>query len=194
MNYYFDMDGVLVQYDKSAYIGNAPLFMKKDMHYFRHLNPDIKMVEVINKLLDITKPISQEKQEDSIYILTSLTNQGSMFLEHYHDKISWLNEFIPTLDTSTHFIGCVSDKRDIITGLKMKSALSYFDVLIDDFNDNLQAWDKSHGTAVKYCNGINSSTSFAGLNLTTDMTAHDITEVLLNLKKGIIQNHESKLL
>ena len=59
--------------------------------------------------------------------------------------------------------------------------LSKKDVLIDDWNPNLQMWEKHGGTAIKYLNGINSADSWAGLKITEEMTADEIVEMLLSL-------------
>ena len=82
-NYYFDMDGVVAEYKKEAYTGEDPLWLRKNQHYFRDLNPDRKMLEVIDRMHQRSRYTG-----DRIYLLTSIPMNGAIFNEHFHDKIS----------------------------------------------------------------------------------------------------------
>ena len=57
MNYYFDMDGVLIIYDPEAYKGENPKYRQLGIHYFRDLPVDEKMIEVCNILYKDRKDI-----------------------------------------------------------------------------------------------------------------------------------------
>lgn len=181
MNYYFDMDGVLALYEREAYEGKSALYMMKGMHYYRNVKPDDKMLNVIRML----NSNIHEKPTSKIYILTSLSNQGYAYLEQYRDKVEWCKQYLPFIDTDKQFIACVSSKRETIQELTFRDRLSYSDILIDDYNNNLIGWQDAHGTAIKYCNGINSNNSFNGLNLTVDMSAYEIVDVLLSINKSL---------
>lgn len=177
MNFWFDEDGVLVVYEPHAYKGDNPLYLRKGEHYFASLVPDNKMITVTKKL--------QEKmnEQDNLYILTTVSPLGDMFTEQVKDKKEWLRLRAPHIDVDTNFFPSVSDKRDMAAMLMGSTArtLSKKDVLIDDWNPNLQMWEKHGGTAIKYLNGINSADSWAGLKITEEMTADEIVEMLLSL-------------
>lgn len=183
MNYWFDMDGVLVKYDRSGYIGEQPMYLRKGVHYFRDLQPDKKAMTVLKAL--------SEKSEHKIYILTTVTNIGALYKEHVLDKIDWLHRHCPFINTETQFVPAISSKRDVIESLRKPNAkmITRDDILIDDFNKNLNEWTIAGGLAVKYLNGLNSPNkgnpvyTYAGLNLTEDMTADEIIDVLTMLKQ-----------
>lgn len=188
MNYYIDMDGVLVKYERAAYTGSDPQYKRPGFHYFRNLKPDPRMLLVINKLLEKCRNevLEGDEYENNIFVLTSVTNTGSLALEQIKDKIEWLNEVIPNFDTKNNFIASITDKRNLAEAIKFNKShisvngkiLSVDDILIDDYNANLINWQEAGGTAIKYNNGINDPTSFSGLNLDVNMSPDDIVELL----------------
>lgn len=62
--------------------------------------------------------------------------------------------------------------------------LSGHDILIDDYNENLELWREYGGTAVKYLNGINNPYSWSGHRLVNTLSADEIVKYLLELKQG----------
>lgn len=171
-NYYIDMDGVTVEYDRDAYIGDEPLFMKKGHHYFRDLKPDFKMLEVIDKLFERSR-----YTQDQIYILTSICNNGAIFNEHFHDKVNWLHKWMPYIDID-HILISVTSKRDAVEYIH-NHKLTTNDILIDDYNKNLKDWTVADGTAIKYCNGINTPASFDGIKIYKADTTDNILSVIM---------------
>ena len=187
LNYFFDMDGVLAKYIMQDYLGDNPLYMKKNYHYFKKLEPDSKMINVLKSI----NSYCNKEQKGKVFIITSVTNIGDMFLEHTMDKISWLNQYAPFIDTKTQFIAAISAKQEIAKSICRPSQnLSYNDILIDDFNHNLNNWQNAGGQAVKYLNGINSPNTenseitFSGLNLTENMSSRDIITTLKLLSQS----------
>lgn len=166
-NYYFDMDGVAVKYDRSAYVGKHPLFLKKNQHYFRDLEPDRKILEVIDLLYQQSRYTG-----DNIYMLTSLMMNGAIFNEHFHDKVIWNNNWLPYLDIN-HILISVTSKRDAVEFIH-NHCLTENDILIDDWNKNLIDWKAAGGTAFKYCNGLNSPHSYDGPILLPELSADEI--------------------
>ena len=154
VNYYFDMDGVLALYDRKAYQGDDPIFLKPGKHYFRSLPRDEIAWMIFNYLNS-----HAEELNASVYILTSLPG-GDIFNEHFHDKILWLHEQFPNIRIEQILIS-VTNKNDTVKYIKNRS-LQKRDILIDDFNRNLNQWLKSGGTAIKWCNTINDPYSFSG--------------------------------
>lgn len=166
MNYYFDMDGVIALYDRNAYKetdGQQPRWLKKNEHYFRHLEADMWALELIYDVISYTKThIRKDGTHDNVYILTSVV-VGPIFNEHFHDKILWAREKIPQLPLENILIS-VGDKNDCVEFVT-DHVLTKEDILIDDYNPNLEKWKAAGGTAVKYCNGINSTDSFDGSHI-----------------------------
>ncbi len=173
-NYYIDMDGVIVEYDRNAYIGDDPLFKQKGHHYFRDIMPDFKMLEVVDKLYERSR-----YTRDEIYILTSIFNNGAIFNEHFHDKVNWLHKWTPYIDID-HILISVTSKRDAVEYIH-NHKLSSKDILIDDYNKNLNDWETAFGTSVKYCNGINSPESFNGIKIYRNASVDDIIATLTGI-------------
>ena len=152
---YLDMDGVLVKYNRDAYTGTTPLYLQKNMHYFRDLEPDRRMLAVADKINDYC---SDRYVSDELYVMTSVSAASPMFNEHFHDKIIWLSKWMPYIDVD-HIIISVTNKRDAAEYINGRS-LTENDILIDDYNKNLKDWNAAGGCSIKYCNGINDPYSF----------------------------------
>lgn len=165
--YYIDMDGVIAQYDRDAYVGDNPRWLKKNEHYFLNLQPDRKMLEFVDTLHQRCRYTG-----DDIFILTSLPYNGAIFNEQFHDKIAYLNKWFPYIDIN-HILISVTSKRDAVEYIQ-NHTLTKNDILIDDFNRNLVDWQNAGGTPVKYCNGINNPDSFDGLKLYHNNTIDDM--------------------
>ena len=191
MNFIFDMDGVLVQYDRSAYVGDHPAYLKP--HYFKDLLPVATMVNVVNQLLKM--------HDDSINIYvksTASSSDGRQMLEQYNDKAEWLAAYLVGFHPAEHFLLLPKDShkssaviiKEMLLHKTDPDSLSHKDILIDDFNENLYAWEKLNGFAIKFNNGINapnkteSHASFEGLHLSEGMPSTDITNLLLSFHKN----------
>ena len=147
-NYYFDMDGVLAQYERKAYEGDHPQWMEPGKHYFRSLPADKRIMQLIDSLHKACR-----YTDDHIFIITSIQT-GPMFNEHMHDKILWLNEHFPYFQISDILIA-TTPKNDVAEYLHGR-VLSHRDILVDDYNKNLAEWQNAGGISVKYLNGLNS--------------------------------------
>lgn len=173
-NYYFDMDGVLAVYDRNAYIGQNPIWLQKNQHYFKNCKPDVKMLDLAYKIY-----MHCCESDDNLYILTSLPVNGSIFNEQFHDKIQWIAKWMPYIDIS-HVLISVTSKRDAVEYIN-NHTLSVNDILIDDYNKNLTDWHNAGGTAIKYCNGINSPESFDGLKLFHNNTIDTMIDEIFSI-------------
>lgn len=167
MNIYFDMDGVLAIYEPDAYIQPHPKFMRLNEHYYRSVKPDELMTHLFNQLCLC--------KHHKTYILTSVSTPLDIRSEQVIDKIQWLERYCPQIDIDNQFIVAATDKRDTISAIGISSPS---DILIDDFNRNLNHWKTVGGTAVKYCNGINSPDSFSGPKIYNTMKLHEIAKIL----------------
>lgn len=186
MNYYFDMDGVLIIYDPEAYKGENPKYRQLGIHYFRNLPVDEKMIEVCNILYKDSKR-HWKYRHDKIYIVTSVQREGDLFLEHAQDKYFSVKSHLPWFKRKYFIVlPATGSKRDIVASIKRTHAgvtfagrdLEAHDVLLDDYNPNLNGWDEGGGMALKYLNGFNSPDSFKGMLITQNMSAQDIVDLL----------------
>lgn len=146
---YMDMDGVVVRYNYAMYEtpeGVIPAYKKPAAHCYRDLKPDTTAVAIFKYLYNNTALYTK--------ILTGL---GCPYLisEHLQDKLWWCHDVMDPF-SSTDFLCVYGSKVDAVTHLKQ---LSPYDILIDDFNPNLDDWRKAGGTSVKYVNNINSPRS-----------------------------------
>lgn len=174
-NFYFDMDGVLAVYEKSAYPPKSNLYCEVGKHYFRTVKPDNKMINVFKKLNKEIK--TQSHRTFDIRVLTSLSYQGKIFLEQMSDKKEWLKEHFGE-EPAFPVLFAASHKRYIGEALSDNRKLTRNDILIDDYNENLTEWEKNGGTSVKYCNTINNPNSWNGFCITEDMTEDEICDFL----------------
>lgn len=169
------MDGVLVLYDKDAYKGDDPVWKRPNYHYFLNCSPDYTMLHIADELYRHC-----QQTNDEMYILTSLSAKNAIFNEHFHDKILWLNKYMPYIDIN-HILISVTAKRDAVEYIT-DHVLTINDILIDDYNKNLDEWHLAGGTSVKYCNGINNPNSFNGLKIHHDTSTSISIETLLKIK------------
>ena len=146
----FDMDGVLVKYEREAYVGDKPKYLEPG--YFATLEADDTMVSLIKYCLRMV-PLDT-------FITTSVhpdyRNQMIM------DKLRWIDKHIPEFDIGTRFVANSSMDKSALFEHIRKSSITNRDILIDDYNPRLFNWEMRGGTAIKYLNGINSKESWHG--------------------------------
>ena len=162
---YFDMDGVLVDYNPKDYVGDNPAFLQYGNHYFRNLVPDENIMYVFKKLI--------QRMPDDVYVITSVNTEIKLRNEQILDKIQWLMEHVPEFDVGQKFIAVSTDKRNVISSIR-GSSLRANDILVDDYNGNLYAWENSGGSAIKYLNGINSENTWPGLTLDSWLSKEEL--------------------
>lgn len=170
-NYYIDMDGVLAVYDREAYKGDDPIWLQKGGHYFRDCKPDAAALQMAYGLYCYCL-----ENGGNVYALTSLPANGPIFNEQVHDKQNWLRKYAPFIDTS-HTLFCMTSKRDVVEYI-CNHELTKNDILVDDYNKNLNEWKQSGGTAIKYCNGLNDPNSFDGFSIRSDTPVEVKLDVL----------------
>lgn len=169
----FDMDGVLVRYDRKAYTQIDPEYRKPG--YYKNLTADTKALQLFTKML--------HSCPDSIFIITSVP-AGIIHNSVILDKLSWIDNNIPEFDFGTHFIAPTGNKMSIIEWIR-GSQLTKDDILIDDYNPNLCSWAARGGTAIKYLNGINNPDSWPGYVLDArDETADEMFSNLMSIVIG----------
>lgn len=170
LNIYFDMDGVLAQYEKNAYNSYNPIALQHGSHYFQTVAPDKRAIDIFRAC----------HNQCNTKILTVLNKEGSLFLEQYNDKRIWLeSQSIP----SNLLIPVMGEEKcDLITST-INTNLTKDYILIDDFNHNLECWRKAGGLAIKYLNGENSKDSYNGPIIDSRMSTEDVIKMI-----GILTN------
>lgn len=151
---FIDMDGVIAEHIKDDYIGENPKFLQP--HYFSTCKPISKMVAFVLFLQEFQIP----------YLFLSRVSPPLNYREATMDKCKWLCEFVPgsnviftqdsKVKTAQHWLG---------------RNLQANDILIDDFNPNLEEWENAGATAIKFLNGNNSPDTW-------HRTASNITELI----------------
>lgn len=164
------MDGVLAKYELNAYQpidGNTPKFIDTSKHYYLTVQPDEYMIKLTQIL--VTRLNIQYKLKAKIHAITRLHENPALAMYQLQDKQQWLskncshiNNLTPCLSYKQPKDNIFNTKAEILTILYNKH-LTPYDVLIDDFNQELTSWQKLGGTAIKYNNGINSSSSWNGI-------------------------------
>ena len=170
--FWFDMDGVMAIYNREAYKGDDPIFSKLGYHYFRTVQPDMTIVRLIQCL--------SQRGDCTVYVLTKVSPAYDIMIEQLKDKAEWLARYFPFIGES-HFYYTTGDKGILANNVLLKYSnrtICKSDILIDDFNQNLESWIKSGGSSVKYLNGLNSSDSFDGLKLLKGMGTEDAIKIL----------------
>lgn len=162
---WFDMDGVLCLYERDAYHPNspntAPAFITKDKHYFADCTPDNSAVALFRRLVCEDVPVG---------IVSSVWQENKGIRdEQILDKTEW---FLKHVFISNHDIPVVFSGHDKSYAIKTAGYWNDSDItsniLIDDYNINLNQWLRTGATAVKYLNGINSPWSGYSLSHTDD--------------------------
>lgn len=150
---FWDLDGVIFQYERSAYVGANPPYAMPG--YFRNRALDKRAYSILELMRD-------NDNIEGIHILS----RGATRLNPKQRKgvindkkinvandIPWINprDVIITerskVDEAVRFLG---------------RPLCATDILIDDFNENLKTWAAAGGSAIKYLNGLNSMDSYLG--------------------------------
>lgn len=156
--YFIDIDGTL-----AVYISKDYAWWEID-GIFRYLQPQERVLQAIKTLIN--------KQEE-VYIITAYHRSTPQVK---FDKIYWLQKHLPEINLSHQiYTFCGEDKtRYIPNGVKST------DILLDDFNRNLEDWREAGGVSIKLLNGINSKHSWGGTSISAQETSDNISNALLN--------------
>ncbi len=125
---YFDMDGVLCQWDPTSSVEDT-----FQPGYFLSRKEEKGVSKLIRQL---------KKEGHAVAILSAVYTEGTAYAE----KEQWLKDhglgditkiFVPYGDDKNKYVGPGDN------------------ILVDDFSRNLHAWEKAGYTGVKFYNGIN---------------------------------------
>lgn len=149
MRVFFDMDGTLNKITDSLMDENGSVQLEKmykTENFFEHIEPEKNMIELVNKL---------SEQGVEVFSLSSCELGDPPGFEKQKDK--WLDKHnVNIAQENRIYVPYGEDKTDYIPG-----GLQDGDVLVDDYNLNLEEWQKKaadkevNAKAVKAVNKLN---------------------------------------
>lgn len=149
MRVFFDMDGTLNKITNSLMDENGSVQLEKmykTENFFEHVEPEKKMIELVNKL---------REQGIEVFSLSSCELGDPPGFEKQKDR--WLDKHNVNIGQENRiYVPYGKDKTDYIPG-----GLQDGDVLIDDYNVNLKEWQNKaadnevNAKAVKAVNSLN---------------------------------------
>ena len=166
---FVDMDGTLARFhDEVKYLERM-----YEPNFFRELKPFENAVNTI-RLFEKTHP------EWEVYILSSVLFGEPPGCEK--QKQDWIDLYLPEIDRAHRlFPDMGTDKSTVIPG-----GIGITDVLLDDYNKNLEEWQQAGGTAIKFVNNVNDralrGNRWNGMRMHYDTSAeYNIRELLRQL-------------
>lgn len=132
---FVDMDGVLYKFDNTL-TSLEPLY---EEGYFRNLPAHKLAKKCMNQLL--------EKYPNHIYVLSHVLD--SPYAKN--EKLESLKEDFPSLDPQHIILVPYGESKSEYVPMLIKKN----DILIDDYNHNLEEWKSKGGYAIKFVNDIN---------------------------------------
>lgn len=157
---YVDMDGVLAEWRKDKTIRDT-----YEKGYFSELRPYTNVVEAV-------KEIKEVYPEISVNILSAVSEDNPYAID---EKTEWIRRYLPEIDSdNVFFVNCGCRKSVVCPGMTKD------DVLIDDYNGNLDDWKEHGGETIKLYNGVNSPLSASHHVVDKDMPSEAIVLSILN--------------
>lgn len=184
--YYFDIDGVMNIFDKSTWSDDwdkRPI-NHLGSHYLRNLEVEHRLHVIIQYLY--TKYLEGTKE---IFLLSTVTRDPLLAIEHYHDHMSWLQKYYSYFPHDKIILALNELSKVETIRIVQQKKLTRRDILIDDYNKNLIEWEKAGGTPIKFINNLNSESSFNGIKITQKMSINTILDLFEEIEDEI-SNHK----
>lgn len=182
INVFFDMDNTLSILQPETETIESKKRIHTVCHYFRNLKPNPQIKKLTEYLA--TTPYAE------LFLISHTTEQSQeAATENMYDKTIWRDENYPVFDNKhTIWIPNQTVTKAKAVELIYNRKLTRTDILIDDYNLNLKAWNAAGGTAIKLINNDNSISSYSGPIITPNMDTTTIIKMLLNLIYGKPKN------
>ena len=181
---FVDMDGVVAIYTPSDYEGDPMPFLEPGAHYFATRPADNRAVLLADELSRHTK----------VCMLSTISSEAvddpSLAAEHKADKRAWLQKvFAECGSPAPQSAFAVAGKlpKPAVASFLLHRPLLPHDVLVDDFNANLEQWRECGGTAVKYINENNSAASWDGPVILPQDDPISVAEGLLRFEENALK-------
>lgn len=134
---FIDMDGTLARFhDEVQYLER--MFEKG---FFENLKPFENMTEAVRQL--------SQNPNYEVFILSAAVEGEPPYCNT--EKNRWIDKYIPEIPLENRIFTRVGEPKSayILGGINKD------DILIDDYNVGLEAWERDGGTAIKCKNNIN---------------------------------------
>lgn len=148
MNVFFDVDGVLAIFEPCS--GEPWL---EEPHFFLTRKPNENAIRLYRKTRTLYEAIPL-----SSFPSVPVELEKEEFAKYQKDKTQWLH----THTGLAALLTCAPGNKTRAAVEYLNHRLTKRDILIDDYNPNLQEWYRAGGTAIKFLNGINSRQSWGG--------------------------------
>ncbi len=135
---FVDMDGTLANFHSEV----RYLERMFEKGFFENLKPYQNMVDAINMLL--VYPESYE-----VFILSACVDGEPPYCQE--EKNKWIDKYLPDIDSEHR----IFTKMGVPKSEYIEGGITTKDVLIDDYNKNLEEWQVFGGKAIKCKNDIN---------------------------------------
>lgn len=189
---FVDMDGTIARFhDENLYLER--MFEKG---FFSGLKPFDNAVEAIKHIID-------NHPNADVYVLSVAITTPYCLAE----KNAWLDKYLPNIDKEHRiFVENLSTAKSLcVPGSymykddngKYHNKIFKNDILIDDYNKNLEEWERDGGTAIKAKNNINHKGlhgelwkgDLIDITDTAESIVERLTEIIVSREKGIEENH-----
>ena len=152
MKIYFDMDGVLTNFNKGVIdLLHLKPINQSDPFDYKKTNALYAKMRTVDHYYDKLEPIQEavdllfelyEKYGDDIQILTAIPKPHRGIITASEDKINWTKRLIS--DKIKINICYRAEKANFCTGVDC--------ILIDDYDKNIREWEALGGTGILYTN------------------------------------------
>lgn len=167
MRYFVDMDGTLAVYPQEE----GRWWERPGI--FAEMEPQEKVIEAVKRIMEAGH---------EVYTLSAYNRE---FPGTVDEKNYWLDKYLPELSYDNRIYTLVGDKKtDYVPG-----GVTENDVLLDDYNENLEAWAEAGGIGVKLLNGINHPETWDGVSVQGHGSIKHIAEALFEID-GILEDRE----
>lgn len=140
INLFFDMDGVLAEYDPDT------VNKMYDEGFFLNRPPMEGTLRLIKRLL--------KENEYNIYILSTIM-ADSIYTEP--EKHKWLDKYLPELPIDKRLFVNSNDTKDNYIKNHVPNVEKSLNILFDDYSHNLWSWVNSGFIGIKILNGVNNT-------------------------------------
>ena len=152
MKIYFDMDGVLANFNKGVIdLLHLKPMNQSDPFDYKKTNALYAKMRTVDHYYDKLEPIQEavdlllelyEKYGDDVQILTAIPKPHRGIITASEDKINWTKRLIS--DKIKINICYRAEKTNFCTGADC--------ILIDDYDKNIREWETLGGTGILYTN------------------------------------------
>lgn len=135
---YIDMDGTLCRFHDTKHQYIEAMWTQG---FYNNLQPFENFLNGLSLCID-------RNPDTEFYVLSAVLDTEPPFAES--EKREWLHRYLPQLtDEHMIFTPAGTDKSEFIGEINSDCCL------IDDYNKNLNEWQRAGGTAIKFINDIN---------------------------------------